>query len=402
MQKPAYEKMATCTRHEVDGYQLRLNNEGIIAGDTHGVHENTFRRILMNYALIMAGGAGTRLWPLSREQHSKPSLSLYSDQSMFQIAVERLYPLFTPGQILVVASQNHIAGLAAQVPEIPQENYIVEPEMRGTASAIGLAAVHLAQRDPDATMAVLTADHHIGKPRVFREVVQAGLELARQDYIITLGITPTWPSTDYGYIELDGAVTEMQGYKAYHSMHFVEKPNLNNAQKMLALGNYCWNSGMFIWKVPVIMAEFARQMPDLHSSLLRIASLIGKPEYEQEMPAIWTRIEKQTIDYGVMEHAERVVVIPADMDWLDVGTWLSLKSLLPMDEKGNSVRGDALLKDSENTLVLGSTRLITGIGLKDLIIVDTPDALMVCDLNHSGDVRELVKLLKEQGRSDLV
>lgn len=356
----------------------------------------------MNYALIMAGGAGTRLWPLSREQHSKPSLSLYSDQSMFQIAVERLYPLFTPGQILVVASQNHIAGLAAQVPEIPQENYIVEPEMRGTASAIGLAAVHLAQRDPDATMAVLTADHHIGKPRVFREVVQAGLELARQDYIITLGITPTWPSTDYGYIELDGAVTEMQGYKAYHSMHFVEKPNLNNAQKMLALGNYCWNSGMFIWKVPVIMAEFARQMPDLHSSLLRIASLIGKPEYEQEMPAIWTRIEKQTIDYGVMEHAERVVVIPADMDWLDVGTWLSLKSLLPMDEKGNSVKGDALLKDSENTLVMGSTRLITGIGLKDLIIVDTPDALMVCDLNHSGDVRELVKLLKEQGRSDLV
>ena len=356
----------------------------------------------MNYALIMAGGAGTRLWPLSREKHSKPSLSLYSDQSMFQIAVERLYPLFTPEQILVVASREHVADLAAQVPEIPQENYIIEPEMRGTASAIGLAAVHLAQRDPDATMAVLTADHHIGKPRVFREVVKAALEIAKQDYIITLGITPTWPSTDYGYIEMDGAVDEAQGYKAYHAKRFVEKPNLNNAQTMLALGNYSWNSGMFIWKVSVVMAEFSRQMPKLHGSLLRIASLIGKPEYEQEMPAIWTAIQKQTIDYGVMEHAGRVIVIPADMDWLDVGTWLSMKSLLPMDEKGNSVRGEAVLMDSENTLVMGGTRLVTGIGLKDLIIVDTPDALMVCDLNHSGDVRELVKLLKEQGRQDLI
>ena len=150
------------------------------------------------------------------------------------------------------------------------------------------------------------------------------------------------------------------------------------------------------------MAEFQRQMPALYSSLLRIADLIGKPHYEQEMPPIWTEIAKQTIDYGVMEHAENVIVIPADMDWLDVGTWLSLKSLLPMDEKGNSIKGDALLKDSENTLVIGSTRLITGAGLKDLIIVDTPDALMVCDLKHSGQVRELVKLLKEQGRLDLI
>jgi len=356
----------------------------------------------MNYALIMAGGAGTRLWPLSREKHSKPSLSLYSDQSMFQIAVERLYPLFSPEQILVVASREHITDLAAQVPEIPEHNYIIEPEGRGTASAIGLAAIHLAQRDPEATMAVLTADHHIGKPQVFRGAVQAALELAQQGYIITLGITPTWPSTDYGYIEQNGLVGEANGFKAYHAARFVEKPNQTNAQKMLSLGNYSWNSGMFIWKVSVIMAEIYRHMPELHKSLMRIASMIGKPEYEQEIPAIWSKIGKQTIDYGVMEHAERVVVIPAVMDWMDVGTWLSLKELLAMDEKGNSVKGEALLMDSENTLVMGGTRLVTGIGLKDLIIVDTPDALMVCDLNQAGQVRELVKLLKEQGRQDLI
>jgi len=356
----------------------------------------------MNYALIMAGGAGTRLWPLSREKHSKPALSLYSEQSLFQIAIERLYPLFSPEQILVVASQHHIADLAVQVPEIPQENYIIEPEMRGTAAAIGLAAIHLAKRDPDATMAVLTADHHIGKTEVFRNLVQAGLNFAQKGYIITLGVTPTWPSTDYGYIEQAEAVGEENGFKAYHAARFVEKPNEKNAQRMLSMGNYSWNSGMFIWKLTTIMAEFERQMPELHGRLMRIADLIGEPNYAETMPLIWHGIEKQTIDYGVMEHAENVVVIPADMDWLDVGTWTSLKSLLPMDGKGNCSKGEVLLTDSENTLIIGNSRIITGIGLKDLIIVDTPDALMVCDMNHSGQVRELVKLLKEQGREDLI
>jgi mannose-1-phosphate guanylyltransferase len=356
----------------------------------------------MNYALIMAGGAGTRLWPLSREKHSKPALSLYSEQSMFQIAIERLYPLFSPDQILVVASQHHIADLAAQVPDIPAENYIVEPEMRGTAAAIGLAAIHLAKRDPDASMAVLTADHHIGKPEVFRSVVQAGLDFAQQGHIVTLGISPTWPSTDYGYIEQDGLVGEINGCKAYQTVRFVEKPNEKNAQKMLLLGNYSWNSGMFIWKVSTIMAEFERQMPELYDRLMRIAVYIGKQEYAEKMPEIWSEIIKQTIDYGVMEHARNVIVIPADMDWLDVGTWLSLKSLLPMDEMGNCVRGEAFLSDSENTLVMGSTRIITGIGLKDLIIVDTPDALMVCNMNNANQVRDLVKLLKEQGRDELL
>jgi mannose-1-phosphate guanylyltransferase len=288
------------------------------------------------------------------------------------------------------------------VPQIPPENYIVEPEGRGTASAIGLAAIHLAERDPDATMAVLTADHHIGKADVFREVVQAALEFAQQEYIVTLGIRPTWPSTDYGYIEQNGLVGTANGYKAYLAQRFVEKPNLNNAQTMLSLGNYSWNSGMFIWKVSVIMAEIRQQMPELYSSLKRIADLIGKPEYEQELLPIWSAIVKQTIDYGVMEHARNVLVIPADMDWMDVGTWMSLKSLLPSDDKANSIKGDVILRDSVNTLVMGSTRLITGLGLKDLIIIDTPDALMICDINQAGDVRELVKTLKEQGRQDLV
>lgn len=356
----------------------------------------------MNFALIMAGGAGTRLWPLSRDAHSKPSLHLYSDQSMFQIAVERLHPLFSPEQILVVASQKHIADLSAQVPQIPLENYIVEPEGRGTASAIGLAAVHLLKRDPEATMAVLTADHYIGKPEVFRGVVQAALELAQQDYIVTLGIRPTWPSTQYGYIEQAGSIGEANGYKAYQTKRFVEKPNLNNAQTMLSLGNYTWNSGMFIWKVSVIMNEFRQQMPDLHANLLRIAKCIDTPDYQNYLEPIWAGIVKQTIDYGIMENAKNVLVIPADMDWLDVGTWSSLKSLLPADEKGNAIRGDVLLQDSQNSLVLGSTRIITGIGLKDLIVVDTPDALFISSLEDSGKVGNLVKLLKDKGRGELV
>lgn len=356
----------------------------------------------MNYALIMAGGAGTRLWPLSRDGHSKPALQLYSDQSMFQIAVERLQPLFSPAQILVVASQKHIPDLSAQVPEIPQENYIIEPEGRGTASAIGLAAIHLAKRDPNATMAVLTADHHIGKPEVFRNVVAAALELAQKDYIVTLGITPTWPSTQYGYIEQAGSVDELNGFRAYHAKRFVEKPNLDNAQTMLSLGNYTWNSGMFIWKVSVIMNEFREQMPELHDRLMRIAEGIGTSDYEQILLPTWSGIVKQTIDYGIMENAQNVLVIPADMDWLDVGTWSSLKSLLPGDEKGNATRGDVLLQNAENNLIMGTTRLITGIGIKDLIVVDTPDALLISTLDDSGKVGELVRLLKEQGRETII
>ena len=356
----------------------------------------------MHYALIMAGGAGTRLWPVSREHMPKPALRLYSDESMFQIAVKRLDPLFKPESIYIVAGKDHSHVLAEQVPGIPTDNFIDEPMGRGTAPAIGLAAVHLAHRDPEAVMAVLTADHHIGNEAAFREAISHAIEAAKAGYLVTLGIKPTWPSPEYGYIEQGEWLNEFDGFKAYKAERFVEKPNGQKAQKMLDLGNYSWNSGMFVWQVSTILEEFRAQMPDLYASLMRIAKSLDEGNYKDVLAECWPKIEKQTIDYGIMENARRVAVIPVDMDWLDVGNWASLKTLLPADGQGNSLRGDVILEESSGNLVMGNKRLIAGIGLEDLIIVDTPDTLLVCHKDQVGKVRDIVARLKEEGRDDLI
>lgn len=356
----------------------------------------------MNYAVIMAGGAGTRLWPISRERLPKPALRLYSDESMFQIAVKRLMPLFTPQQVIVVAGAGHTAVLSEQVPEIPPENFIVEPEGRGTASAIALTAVHLAARDPEATMAVLTADHFIGNEVVFREAVAAALTAAEDDCLVTLGITPEFPSTEYGYIQQGQVLREIAGHKVLEALRFVEKPDLERAKEMLQSGDYSWNSGMFIWKVSVILDEFSRQMPELFDQITCIGRAVNTHAYAVTLGEIWPKIRKQTIDYGIMEGARKVVVIPVAMQWTDVGNWNSLKALLPEDARGNTIRGDAFLLDCDGSLIVGAQKLIAGVGLEDLIVVDTPDALLVCRKDRVQDVRKIADTLKAAGRLDLI
>ncbi len=375
----------------------------------------------MNYAMIMAGGAGTRLWPLSREKLSKPALKLLGEESMFQIAVKRLSPLFAPEQIIVVSGREHAAALTQQVPEIPSKNYLLEPMGRGTAAAVGLAAIHLYARDKNATMAVLTADHYIGNTEKFRAVISAAIEIAQKDYLVTLGIQPTSPSTQFGYIERGETIAEIGGFSIHQARRFVEKPDLENAMRMLETGNYTWNSGMFIWKVDVILAEFAKQMPHLHQGLMKLLETIqvvkrmdnqhytltdeeiqAEQNYSQVLGEVWLGLQKQTIDYGVMEHAQRVAVIPVDMEWMDIGNWADLKSLLPADENNNSVIGNVLLLDSNNTFVMGGKRLISAVGLKDMVIVDTADALLICPLDQVGKVRQIVAELNASEKMDLL
>lgn len=356
----------------------------------------------MDYALIMAGGAGSRLWPLSRERLPKPALRLYRQESMFQIAVERLAPLFTPEQILVISGAGHAGVLSTQVPAIPPENFILEPEGRGTAPAIALAAIHLYKRDPEARMVILTADHHIGNSMEFQRALAAALEVANNGYLVTLGITPNRPSTEYGYIQQSDQLGTQDGFAVYKTARFVEKPSLAKAENMLAEGGYSWNSGMFVWKVNIILEQFRVCMPGLYETTMRIGDNIGTPGYAQVLASVWPGVQKETIDYGVMETAEKVVVIPVDMEWLDVGNWSSLKSLLPCDEDDNSTLGEAILLDCHDTLVMGGDRLVAAIGLDDLIIVDTPDALLVCHKDRVQDVRRIVAHLKKQGRENLV
>jgi mannose-1-phosphate guanylyltransferase len=296
--------------------------------------------IMSDYALIMAGGSGTRLWPLSRQQHPKQALQLAGERTMFQMAVDRLLPLFSPANILVVTRADYAEILGAQTPTLPSGNFIIEPEGRGTAPAIGLAAAHIQHRDPEAVMSVLTADHFIAQDERFRRALRAADQAARKGYLVTLGIQPTAPSTGFGYIQQGSRLDVFEDLTVYELGRFTEKPALETAQKMLAEGGYSWNSGMFIWKVERILAEIKRQMPEFYAQLAEIAASFGTTHESEVLARVWRKVGKQTIDYGVMEGATAAAVIPVDIGWVDIGSWASLPEVVPPDSQGNSVRGE--------------------------------------------------------------
>ncbi|MGQ0602539.1 MAG: mannose-1-phosphate guanylyltransferase [Anaerolineales bacterium] len=349
---------------------------------------------MSNYsAVIMAGGGGTRLWPLSRQATPKQSIQLLGSGSaartLYQIAVDRLSPLFPAEQILVVTNSQYAPSLQEQQPAIPHGNFIIEPQQRGTAPALGLAALAVRQRDPHGLMACLTADHFMQNEPLFRQLLMAAAEVAKEDHLVTLGVTPTFPSTGMGYIQRGEALGQFGEFAVYRVARFKEKPQLEAAQAMLADGLHSWNSGMFIWKGERLMAEFARQMPDFHTQLLRIE---GDPA---ALNTVWASVPNVTIDYGIMEHAQEVAVIPAGaLGWDDVGSWEAVFEVLPHDKAGNAVVGTELLGlDTHDTLIHSSNgrrKLVATIGVKDLIVVDTGDVLLICPREKAQDVRALV------------
>ena len=356
----------------------------------------------MYYPLIMAGGTGTRLWPLSRRKYPKQALKLVGERTLMQHAVDRLLPQVPAGQIFVITRQEHVQPLSEQVPDLPQDNFIVEPEGRGTAPAIGLAAIHLQQRDPEAVMAVLTADHFISDVPGFRRALAAAEEAARYGYLVTLGIKPTFPSTGYGYVHQGQHIKKVDGLDVYLADRFTEKPDAEEAQQLVESGVYSWNSGMFVWRLDRILEEFQRQMPEFYDQLQEVAAAMGQADYAETLSRVWPAVEKETIDYGVMEGADRVAVIPVDMGWHDVGSWASLLEVLPADEEGNTVTGDHVGIDSRDLLVVGGDRLIATIGVEGLVIVDTEDALLICTKEREQDVKAMVELLEANSRDDLL
>lgn len=353
------------------------------------------------YAVIMAGGGGTRLWPLSRARRPKQMLPLIGENSLFQIAVKRLVGIFSPQRIFVVTVKEQVEILQEQSPEIPIENFIIEPMPRGTASVVGLAGVALKHQDPHAVMAILTADHYIGNIQRFHQLLFAARDVALEGHLVTLGIEPTYPATGYGYIQSGETIGRYHGLEVHRVIRFKEKPEEAQAIEMIERGDHAWNSGMFVWQVEDIMREFKRQMPELSSGLDDISRAWGTSNQSQVLYQVWSELKSQTIDFGIMEHARDVVVIPAsELKWSDVGSWDSLFEMLPADEKGNIIMSaEHLGLETNNSLVYsdkGQERLIVTLGVKDVVIVDTEDVLLVCSIDEAQRIREIVKQLKDE------
>jgi mannose-1-phosphate guanylyltransferase len=347
------------------------------------------------YAMIMAGGGGTRLWPMSRQETPKQLLPLIEEDSMFKVSVRRLAPLFTPEQIYVVTGRMYFDAMRSDVPEIPIENFIIEPYGRDTApaAALGLSVIH--KRDPQAVVAILTADHHITKKEKFRDVLQAAYELACADHIVTLGLSPTYPATGFGYIRQGEPSHQVNGFQAYKSLGFTEKPDEATAARFIESGDYTWNSGMFIWKTETALREFQRQQPEMYEQFMQISKAVDTPNFEDTMESVWDNIRKISIDFAVMEHAENMIVIPVDIGWNDVGSWGALFEVLKLDRNGNHFKGKSpvnVIIDTKNTLVY-SDKLTVTIGVENLVIVETPDALLLCHKDRTQDVKEVVNKL---------
>lgn len=353
------------------------------------------------YAVVMAGGVGSRLWPRSRAATPKQFLDLLGPRTMLQETVSRIEPLVPLARILVVVSDEHAPTVRAQVPGLPEQNIVTEPGPRGTAPCIGLAAVALLQRDPAAIMAVFPADHRIADAAGFREAIAAAANIAQDGYLVTLGITPVHPHTGYGYIQRASSLREVNGLAAFGVKRFTEKPDAATASRFLRSGEYYWNGGIFIWRAATILDEMASLLPQLHTELQAIAGAWHTPHRAKALAAAWDRVPRTTIDYGIMEKAARVAVVPVDIGWDDVGNWATLAGLVEGDDAGNVAHGEGqpLLLDTANTYVYTSSgRLVAAVGLEDFVVVDTPDALLVCPKDRAQAVRDVVQRLKAEGQ----
>lgn len=354
------------------------------------------------YAVVMAGGSGTRLWPLSRKDRPKQALTISGDRSLFQNAVDRLEGLFPYERIMVVTIAEQIELLQKDCPEIPPENFLLEPLPRGTASVAAMAAMAIRHLDPQAVIAMLTADHLIKNDVHLRQLLMAAYDVAQEGYLVTLGITPNYAATGFGYIQKGAILGKYQGLQTFKVQRFKEKPDKENAEEMVADGQHVWNSGMFIWQVETVMEEIERQMPGLFTQIAQIDRVWSTPTQEETLRSIWPMIKPQMIDYGIMEHARKIAVIPSiDLGWFDVGSWESMFDALTCDPAGNILmRGDSIHLDTRGTLICedSSERLIVTIGVEDLIIVDSGNALLICDRKDAQQVRDIVKVLKESGR----
>ena len=350
----------------------------------------------MRHVVIMAGGSGTRFWPKSRHAHPKQFLAIGGETSLLRQTVDRVLGLVGIEGVVVVTGAVHAEHARAALPELPAENLLVEPTGRNTAPCIGWAAQVIAERDPEARIAVLPADHFIGDVPGFIAHLEAGFDAA-EDEIVTFGMVPDRPETGYGYIQRGAEKRAARGKPICAVERFVEKPDATTARGYLLAGDYLWNSGMFVFPAQVMLEELRAHLPELAEGLAQLARDPGAAG------ELYPRLPSISIDYGVMERSRRIAVIPASFAWSDVGSWDAAKEVYPADGEGNVALGDALLLDVKRSLVDAQAgRLVAVVGLEDVIVVDTADAVLVIRRGESQDVKKVVKALEERGKKEIL
>lgn len=349
------------------------------------------------FAVIMAGGRGARFWPRSREKKPKHLLDIVGTKTMIQETVNRIKPLINPQNILIVTGKKHARELIKQLPEVPAKNIIIEPEGKNTAACIGLAALHIQKITGDDILIVLPSDHAIGNPDKYRAVIAAAAQAAAQhNALVTIGIKPESPHTGFGYVEQGEFCGQVSGEEMFRVLSIREKPDFPQAQAFVQNGNFYWNSGMFIWKTSAILSEIQRFLPNLHQGLMKIKNALGSDKEARTVARVYKRLASVSIDYGVMEKANNIFMLKGDFGWSDVGSWDAVYEISAKDDKGNAVVSGShvIFEDTENSLVYSPRKLVAVVGAKDLIIVETKDALLICKKGSSQDVKKVVETLE--------
>jgi len=350
----------------------------------------------MGFVVIMAGGRGERFWPRSTMEMPKQFHRIVSSRTMLQEAFYRVYPEFGKDEIFIVAGESFKGIILEQIGEIDEKNLIVEPFGRDTAPAIALAATYLSKIDPDANMMVLTADHLVEPKDRFLKSVEIAEKVADDGYLVTFGIKPDRPATEYGYIELGERIMDSYGGNVYRVKMFREKPDLKTAEEFLKNGRFLWNSGMFCFKVSIIMDAFSRYMPELYAGLTEISDAIGTDAEKSVIERSFKKFPKISIDYGVMEKADKIACIMPEFAWDDVGSWVALERHMKKDPTGSIIEGNVLQVDSKNNIVLNDDESIIGIiGVEDMIIVKEHDRILICAKRRSQDIKALIKRMSE-------
>lgn len=350
----------------------------------------------MNYAVVMAGGAGTRLWPAARRHSPKQLQRLIFEQPLIAETVERLTQVYALEHIFIVTASRYADPIRDVLPKLPPQNIISEPVGRNTAAAIALAAFQIARDDPNGVFAVFPADHVILKPQELYRALEFAGALALEHRVVDIGVPPSHPETGYGYIKLGGEIDRRDGLQACEVEGFVEKPDRATAESYVNAGNYIWNSGMFVWRAGEYLAALQEHLPDTHA---RLEGPFRSGNWD-ELTEAYARIEDISVDYAIMERTSDVVALSVDFGWRDIGDWAALYDLMEHDDHGNAFDGRHAYIDSENCLMLSPKKLVAAIGVRDLVVVDTDDILLIMPRERSQDVKALLEELKVRDLSD--